>query len=186
MSIASGFTKMKNYILTSSGYKLLSRWTSSQTVHMGDGTDDTDTVEYRFGAIKGITTSTNVSETGYAADAKTVSEINQSLTEITPHTVSVTDSFLSYIEIIRQRCYLKNNTLYLNLWLNIKNKAAIKSNDAIIWLNLHANNIDLKADGVNGGRAFFIIDDNCIKLNVFSEESDDSYLLICPVTIKTL
>lgn len=111
---------------------------------------------------------------------------NQSLTEITPHTVSVTDSFLSYIEIIRQRCYLKNNTLYLNLWLNIKNKAAIKSNDAIIWLNLHANNIDLKADGVNGGRAFFIIDDNCIKLNVFSEESDDSYLLICPVTIKTL
>lgn len=112
--------------------------------------------------------------------------INQSLTEITPHTVSVTDSFLSYIEIIRQRCYLKNNTLYLNLWLNIKNKAAIKSNDAIIWLNLHANNIDLKADGVNGGRAFFIIDDNCIKLNVFSEESDDSYLLICPVTIKTL
>ena len=79
MSIASGFTKMKNYILTSSGYKLLSRWTSSQTVHMGDGTDDTDTVEYRFGAIKGITTSTNVSETGYAADAKTVSKINQSL-----------------------------------------------------------------------------------------------------------
>lgn len=79
MSIASGFTKMKNYILTSSGYKLLSRWTSSQTVHMGDGTDDTDTVEYRFGAIKGITTSTNVSETGYAADAKSVSAINQSL-----------------------------------------------------------------------------------------------------------
>lgn len=79
MSIASGFTKMKNYILTSSGYKLLSRWTSSQTVHMGDGSNDTDTVENRFGAMKGITTSTNVSETGYAADAKTVSEINQSL-----------------------------------------------------------------------------------------------------------
>ena len=108
------------------------------------------------------------------------------LTEITTHTVSVTDSFLSYIEIIRQRCYLKNNTLYLNLWLNIKNKAAIKTNDAIIWLNLHANNIDLKADGVNGGRAFFIIDDNCIKLNVFSGESDDTYLLICPVTVKNL
>ena len=79
MGIISGFAKMKNYILTSEGYKLLSRWTSSQTVHMGDGSDDTDTVEYRFGAMKGITTSTNVSETGYAADAKTVSEINQSL-----------------------------------------------------------------------------------------------------------
>lgn len=82
MGIISGFAKMKNYILTSEGYKLLSRWTSSQTVHMGDGSDDTDTVEYRFGAMKGITTSTNVSETGYAADAKTVSEINQSLTYI--------------------------------------------------------------------------------------------------------
>lgn len=111
---------------------------------------------------------------------------NQSLTEIKPHTVSVTDQFLSYIEIVRQHCYLKNNTLYLNLWLKIKNRAAIKSNDAIIWLNLHANNIDLKADGVNGSRAFFIIDDNCIKLNAFSEEPDDSYLLICPVTVIKL
>lgn len=163
-------------------WRRYSFWNKAKDTECEDGTD----VETKVGAIKGITTSTNVSETGYAADAKTVSEINQSLTEITTHTVSVTDSFLSYIEIIRQRCYLKNNTLYLNLWLNIKNKAAIKTNDAIIWLNLHANNIDLKADGVNGGRAFFIIDDNCIKLNVFSGESDDTYLLICPVTVKNL
>lgn len=41
--------------------------------------EDGNTVETKVGAIKGITTSTNVSETGYAADAKTVSEINQSL-----------------------------------------------------------------------------------------------------------
>lgn len=107
MSIASGFTKMKNYILTSSGYKLLSRWTSSQTVHMGDGTDDTDTVEYRFGAIKGITTSTNVSETGYAADAKTVSEINQSLTKLNNKGLKTLNSnYASY--------YYKNgNTVYI-------------------------------------------------------------------------
>lgn len=44
--------------------------------------EDGNTVETKVGAIKGITTSTNVSETGYAADAKTVSEINQSLTEL--------------------------------------------------------------------------------------------------------
>ena len=44
--------------------------------------EDGNTVETKVGAIKGITTSTNVSETGYAADAKTVSEINQSLTNV--------------------------------------------------------------------------------------------------------
>lgn len=88
MSIASGFTKMKNYILTSSGYKLLSRWTSSQTVHMGDGSDDTDTVEYRFGAMKGITSSLATDNDGFALSASAgknlqdqCTQLNQSLTE---------------------------------------------------------------------------------------------------------
>lgn len=89
MSIASGFTKMKNYILTSSGYKLLSRWTSSQTVHMGDGTDDTDTVEYRFGAMKGVTSSLATDNDEYALSASAgknlqdqCTQINQSLTQL--------------------------------------------------------------------------------------------------------
>lgn len=89
MSIASGFTKMKNYILTSSGYKLLSRWTSSQTVHMGDGTDDTDTVEYRFGAMKGVTSSLATDNDEYALSASAgknlqdqCTQLNQSLTEL--------------------------------------------------------------------------------------------------------
>lgn len=89
MSIASGFTKMKNYILTSSGYKLLSRWTSSQTVHMGDGTDDTDTVEYRFGAMKGVTSSLATDNDEYALSASAgknlqdqCTQLNQSLTQL--------------------------------------------------------------------------------------------------------
>ena len=89
MSIASGFTKMKNYILTSSGYKLLSRWTSSQTVHMGDGTDDTDTVEYRFGAMKGITSSLATDNDEFAISASAgknlqdqCTQLNQSLTKL--------------------------------------------------------------------------------------------------------
>ena len=89
MSIASGFTKMKNYILTSSGYKLLSRWTSSQTVHMGDGTDDTDTVEYRFGAMKGITSSLATDNDEFALSASAgknlqnqCTQLNQSLTQL--------------------------------------------------------------------------------------------------------
>ena len=56
-------------------WRRYSFWNKAKDTECEDGTD----VETKVGAIKGITTSTNVSETGYAADAKTVSEINQSL-----------------------------------------------------------------------------------------------------------
>lgn len=50
MSILTGFKKVKNYILTSSGYQLLSRWTSSQTVEFDDG----KTAQAKLGEINGI------------------------------------------------------------------------------------------------------------------------------------
>ena len=49
--------------------------TSATSVDAEDG----DNLEIKVGAIKGITTSTSVTEEGYAADAKTVSELNDSL-----------------------------------------------------------------------------------------------------------
>lgn len=55
----------------------ISFWNKASDTECEDGT----TVETKVGAIKGITTSTNVTEEGYAADAKTVSEINQSLSD---------------------------------------------------------------------------------------------------------
>lgn len=75
MSILSGYKKVKNYIETGSGKKLLSRWTSSNTVEF----EDRKTAQTKVGAIKGITTSTSATETGYAADATTVAALNQSL-----------------------------------------------------------------------------------------------------------
>lgn len=74
MSILSGYKKVKNYIETGSGKKLLSRWTSSNTVEFNDG----KTAQTKVGTIKGITTSTSATETGYAADATTVAALNQS------------------------------------------------------------------------------------------------------------
>ena len=50
MSILSGYSKVKDRILTSSGYKLLSRWTSSNTVDFDDG----KTAQTKLGAINGI------------------------------------------------------------------------------------------------------------------------------------
>lgn len=61
-------------------WRRYSFWNKAKDTECEDGTD----VETKVGAIKGITTSTNVSETGYAADAKTVSEINQSLANKIP------------------------------------------------------------------------------------------------------
>ena len=79
MSILSGIKKVIPYFKNADGnYEQLSYKTSSQTVDFDDG----KTAETKLGAIKGITTSTSVTETGYAADAKTVSEINQSLAKL--------------------------------------------------------------------------------------------------------
>lgn len=64
--------------ISTNKWRRYSFWNKAKDTECEDGTD----VETKVGAIKGITTSTNVSETGYAADAKTVSEINQSLTEL--------------------------------------------------------------------------------------------------------
>ena len=69
MSILSGFFKTIKYRMTNEGYKWQSEKTSSQTVVMGDGTDNTDTVEKRFGAINGITSSLNTNNDNYALSA---------------------------------------------------------------------------------------------------------------------
>ena len=89
MSILSGIKKVIPYFKNADGnYEQLSYKTSSQTVDFDDG----ETAETKLGAIKGITTSTSVTETGYAADAKTVSEINQSLKSILDITYTNIDS----------------------------------------------------------------------------------------------
>ena len=49
--------------------------TDANSVDANDG----DTMETKVGAFKGITTSTNVTEEGYAADATTVAALNDSL-----------------------------------------------------------------------------------------------------------
>ena len=88
MSILSGIKKVIPYFKNADGnYEQLSYKTSSQTVDFDDG----KTAETKLGAIKGITTSTSVTETGYAADAKTVSEINQSLESFNVDNLSYKD-----------------------------------------------------------------------------------------------
>ena len=74
MSILTGFKKVKNYILTSSGYQLLSRWTSSQTVEFDDG----KTAQTKLGEINGIAKTyvdmKKATDNSIAASAKAVME----------------------------------------------------------------------------------------------------------------
>ena len=69
MSILSTFKKYKDYILTSNGYQLSSRWTKSDAVVMGDGTDDTNTLEKNLGSIQGITDSLTATSSNVALSA---------------------------------------------------------------------------------------------------------------------
>lgn len=167
MSIASGFTKMKNYILTSSGYKLLSRWTSSQTVHMGDGTDDTDTVEYRFGAMKGITSSLATDNDEFALSASAgknlqdqCTQLNQSLTQSAR--VFMNENYGKNVSVLATKCddryivsgiiQITNTTIGQDIFeINDNNKfITLKSRSDVMFINISTSKIYL-AVGLPGG-----------------------------------
>ena len=116
MSILSGFKKYKDYIKTSSGYQLASRWTSSDTVEMSNGKtltentveltqaeydalDDsklTDGVNYLItdgeggGGGTSITLDTTLTVEGQAADAKAVGD-RLTASDNTPFRFGVTE-----------------------------------------------------------------------------------------------
>ena len=79
MSILSGFKKFKDYILTENGYQLSSRWTKSDAVVMGDGTDDTNTLEKNLGSIQGITDSITATSSNIALSAKGANDMYHEL-----------------------------------------------------------------------------------------------------------
>lgn len=54
MSILNGFSKVKRYRKTESGYKLQSQWTSSETVEMNDGSILQDQLTAICGSLNGL------------------------------------------------------------------------------------------------------------------------------------
>lgn len=80
MAVSEKKVTGKFYRIWSAADKLwhrISFWTHANDVEFNDG----KTAQTKVGAIKGITTSTSATETGYAADATTVAALNQSLDE---------------------------------------------------------------------------------------------------------
>lgn len=87
MAVSEKKVTGKFYRIWSAADKLwhrISFWTHANDVEFNDG----KTAQTKVGAIKGITASTNTKETGYAADATTVTTLNQSVTTLNQ---SVTD-----------------------------------------------------------------------------------------------
>lgn len=79
--------------------------TDANSVDANDG----DTMEVKVGAIKGITTSTDVTEEGYAADAKTVSELNNSLGNLGNMSSIYSNTYNSLEKLLRY--YIDNDYL---------------------------------------------------------------------------
>ena len=78
MSIASGYKKFKKYILTSSGFQLVSHWTKANTLEFDDG----KTAQDKSGAIDGISSSRESNSDKIAASTALVSELNSDLTAL--------------------------------------------------------------------------------------------------------
>lgn len=75
MSIASGYKKFKKYILTSSGFQLVSHWTKANTLEFDGG----KTAQDKLGAIDGISSSRESNSDKIAASTALVSELNSDL-----------------------------------------------------------------------------------------------------------
>lgn len=97
MSILSGFEKVKDRILTSTGYKLRSLWTSSQTVELDDGTVLQDKIESMDTEIDGKAplthTHTAAQVTGLTASRAMVSDGSGH-----PAVSAVTSTELGYLD----------------------------------------------------------------------------------------
>lgn len=108
---------------TTDGWKWYSFITKAKDILFGDGDDANNNLETNLGSFKGITTSTNVTEAGYAADATVVSQLNDSLGDLssigTDELDSVTKIFQHYIDNgflpPLQRLVLYNNGVYSDI-----------------------------------------------------------------------
>lgn len=78
MSILSGYGKFKRYVLTDSGYKLCSQWTSSNTVHF----DDDKTAQTKLGAIDGITDSLTATSSNVALSSKAGNNLQSQINKL--------------------------------------------------------------------------------------------------------
>lgn len=125
MSILSGYGKFKRYVLTDSGYKLCSQWTSSNTVHFDDG----NTAQTKVGAINGITDSLTATSSNIALSAAAGKSLQDQVTQLNTGLawqyinlstiVSVDSKYATIKDVWPSNACKCGNLIQLDLALNI-------------------------------------------------------------------
>lgn len=157
MSILSGIKRYKDYLKTEKGYQLMSRWTKSDAVIMGDGTDDTDTLENRLGAIKGITDSITEKSKNLVVSAYGLTENLQKRVFAKMHNCGNL-----YIEGKGQRFQFNPDTsakqiCNVVIYINVTPKSEFPDLATEVWLPINVPPISVCEDVqlVRGGYSYF-------------------------------
>lgn len=134
-----------------------------------------------------------------AGDISTVnnnlSNTNERVTQLysdlkmSQHTISMVTAYEAFATIVRQRCYIDNKSLIINVLIDIKNKDAFdEHNNILIFLNMHTEKqvIDIAGVGVGANRSIFMYaKDNAIYLNT-RPEANGYYVLNCTIPFISL
>lgn len=129
MSILTGYKRVKNWVLTSDGYKLLSRWTSANSVEFEDG----KTLESKLGSINGI--------------VKTIGEINTTTdNSLVPSAISVREGLSSLKQELLNNVDSSLNGESTN---PIQNKAVKQAVDNILLTKADTNALNTLNTEVN-------------------------------------
>lgn len=109
--------------------------------------------------------------------------------KMSQHTISMVTAYDSFATIVRQRCYIDNKSLIINVLIDIKNKDAFDEyNNILIFLNMHTEKqvIDIAGVGVGANRSIFMYaKDNAIYLNT-RPEANGYYVLNCTIPFISL
>lgn len=128
----------KFYRIWSTADKLwhrISFWTHANDVEFNDG----KTAQTKVGAIKGITTSTNTHETGYAADATTITTLNQSVTELNQSLGNLKTDFSNKLNSLGNISIMKMSTKILEILPGNNSCLLLSKNDVISALGLSSS-----------------------------------------------
>ena len=157
MAVSEKKVTGKFYRIWSTADKLwhrISFWTHANDVEFNDG----KTAQTKVGAIKGITTSTNTNETGYAADATTITTLNQSVTTLNQSLGNLKTDFSNKLNSLGNISIMNMGTKIVEVLPGNNSCLVLSKNDVISALGLSSStfNFDnLCASFTNGDGAAF-------------------------------
>lgn len=130
MSIVSGYNKYKRYILTNSGYKLVSQWTNANTVEMDDGSTLQSTITSLNSTLSSdllkskdvtVTVGSMAYDGYYIGDGDTGLSTSSKLVSVqvigsSDNHAAFVGSYQQSVQKFRVNCVVPNITVYVRVW----------------------------------------------------------------------